>query len=72
MSAFRTSVAGEVALAQIAGQTYDEILADLATNIGWMIAAGSQDRKFRLGRVRACMQVIADVLDSPPQSLGDR
>lgn len=63
MSAFRTAISREVALAKAAGQTYDEILADLATNLGWLIAAGSRDRKFRLGRVKASMQVIADVLD---------
>ncbi len=63
MSAFRTAVAREIGLAKVAGQSYDEILADLSANLGWLIASGSKDRAFRLGRAKAAMQVIADILD---------
>lgn len=62
-SDFRQAVNTAIREAHDNGATYQEIMADLATVMGYMVAAGSPVRETRLAFVKSSMAVIASVID---------
>lgn len=60
---FRKTVELAVKEAGEAGISHQEIMRDLATVMGCMVAAGSPIRATRLAYVKASMGVIAAVID---------
>jgi len=60
---FRQSVEAAVAAAHAGGDSFHDILADLSTVLGCMVAAGSKDRRTRLSFVKASMTVVEAVIN---------
>lgn len=63
MSLFRNEVNDAVARAHGRGESFNDIMADIATVLGCLVAAGSQERDTRLAFVKASMGVVAEVID---------
>lgn len=64
MTPFRRSITDEISRAAKSGQSYDDILRDMAVSIGCLIKAGSQDHDFRMKRVRATAVTIKEILEA--------
>ncbi|WP_367347572.1 hypothetical protein [Sphingobium yanoikuyae] len=58
----RQTIEEAVRAAHANGESYHDILADISTVLGCMVAAGSRDRRTRLACVKASFSVVEKII----------